>query len=392
MNERVERLRHVAEDYVAAGKFSGIEWQVEVRGEVLSSGRAGWADAITKQPLPDAPLYRIYSMTKPVVSVLALRLIEQGKLRFYDMLPQLDSRFAQLRVLTPDGQIAPLLRPVTVEDLLTHRAGFTYDFMLGCHIAPYYREAEIVADGSRSLDAMMAALAEQPLAFQPGSSWRYSVCTDVLAHACVCATGRALDDLLAEYVFTPLGMQDTGFTIAADQQHRLMPMFGVGDLTAMPRLDIQPQVLEALDVDDMHPLAHPDFQRGGHGLYATLADYQAFARVLLDGRSAAGEVLLSRKMLEMLQANRIPASQLPLRIGPNVLSGYGWGLLGRVMLDAGQVLALSGTGEFGWAGAASTFFWVDPQEQMTGVVMTQYLGASLPLGDDMRAAAYQALP
>lgn len=113
--------------------------------------------------------------------------------------------------------------------------------------------------------------------------------------------------------------------------------------------------------------------------------------MLLTGKTADGDVLLSRKMLETLRANRIPASQLPLRIGPNALGGYGWGLIGRVMLDQGASLGISSAGEFGWAGAATTYFWVDPQESMSGVLMTQYLGSALPLSDDMRTAAYQAL-
>ena len=111
-----------------------------------------------------------------------------------------------------------------------------------------------------------------------------------------------------------------------------------------------------------------------------------------NGQTPDGETLLSRKMLEMLRVNRIPESLLPLSIGPNVFAGYGWGLIGRVMLDQGRASSLSSVGEFGWAGAATTYFWVDPLEEMFGVIMTQYMGATLPLSDDLRVAAYQALP
>ena len=119
--------------------------------------------------------FRIFSMTKPVISVLALILMEQGKLRLYDMLARYDRRFAQMRVLTPNGDIQPALRPITVDDLITHRSGFTYEFIHGCHVAQYYRDAEIMANGMRSLDEMMGVLAEQPLAFHPGSQWRSRV-------------------------------------------------------------------------------------------------------------------------------------------------------------------------------------------------------------------------
>ncbi len=389
---RADRIAQVAQGYVAAKKYSGIEWRVEVDGEILLQGAAGYADAHTQSPIPDGALYRIYSMTKPVISVLALILAEQGKLRLYDMLARYDRRFAQMRVLTPNGDIQPALRPITVDDLITHRSGFTYEFIHGCHVAQYYRDAQVIADGARSLDEMMGVLAEQPLAFHPGSQWRYGVSTDALAHVCQRAADRPLDDLLQEFIFEPLGMQDTAFAVPAHKLDRLMPMFGVGNLGGLPPLDLTPQTLEPMDVENMYPHDRPQtFHRGGHGLFSTLADYSAFARMLIDGKGPDGEPILSRSMHQMLQVNRLPATQLPLKIGPSHLAGYGWGLIGRVMLDRGQALTLTGDGEFGWAGAASTHFWVDAAERMTGVIMTQFLGASLPLSDDMRTAAYQAL-
>ncbi len=390
---RLQRMQQIADGYVAAQKYAGIEWRVERGGEEFIAGSSGVADVATGRAIPDGAIYRIYSMTKPIVSVLALLLAEQGKLRLYDMLAQYDRRFAAPRVLTSAGDIQPLLRPILVEDLLTHRGGFTYEFIHGCHVAQYYREAEIIGNSQRTLDEMMGALAEQPLAFQPGSHWRYSVCTDVLAHVCQRAADKPLGELLEELIFRPLGMSDTAFGVASDQLDRLMPMYGVGDLRALPPLEVTPQTLEPMAADDMYPHDQQDvFQRGGHGLFSTLKDYSAFARMLIDGRGPDGEPLISRAMHKMMQANRIPADQLPLKIGANALPGYGWGLTGRVALDAGQLNTLSGEGEFGWAGAASTHFWVDPAERLSGVIMTQYLGASLPLADDLRTAAYQALP
>ena len=171
-----------------------------------------------------------------------------------------------------------------------------------------------------------------------------------------------------------------------------MPMYGVGLLDGVPPLQITPQELEPLDLEQVNPVCQPEtFRRGGLGLYSTITDYAQFARMLLSGRTLEGEQLVSRKTLEMLRINRIPASQLPLSIGPNVMAGYGWGLIGRVMLDEGSANFLTSGGEFGWAGAATTYFWVDPQEDMFGLVMTQYMGATLPLAEDMRTAAYQAL-
>ena len=388
---RQDAIGQVAERYVEAGKFAGMEWLVEQGGETLSRGSAGVAHVASGRAIPDGAIYRIYSMTKPIVSVMALKLIEQGKLRLYDALVQYDPRFARMRVLSPDGSLAPAARPILVEDLITHRAGFTYEFLAGCHVAPYYRASNISSDGECSLDEMMGRLAEQPLAFQPGSQFRYSVATDALAHVVERAAGQTIDELLEAQIFRPLGMRDTGYRVEAASRDRLMPMYGIGEFLDLPPLDIHDQPLEEVDVEEMYPSDSSEFRRGGHGLFSTLDDYAAFARMLLSGRSDDGEVILSRKMLAMMTSNRIPASQLPLRIGLNALPGYGWGLGVRVMLDVGQSLALTSDGEHGWAGAASTYFWVDPQENLTGTFMTQYLGSAVPLSDDMRTAAYQVL-
>lgn len=389
---RQNRLQNAAEGYIDRQQFSGIEWRVEASGEPLASGRAGVADTASGKAIPDGAIYRIYSMTKPIVSVMAMILIEQGKLRLYDMLAQFNPAFRNLRVLLPTGELAPANRPVNVEDLFTHRAGFSYEFIAGCHIAPGYDAIDLASDGACSLDEMMAKLATQPLAFQPGSQFRYSVSTDVLAHVCEKASGRPMQSLLREFIFEPLGMNDTDYFVPAEKQDRIMSMYGVSDVKDMSFLN-PPSVQELIpsDVEEMYPSTNPDYSRGGHGLFSTLDDYFKFATMLLTGRSSEGKIILSRKMLEMMKSNRIPESQLPLRIGLSPLPGYGWGLGVRIMMDPGSALALTGKGEFGWAGAASTYFWVDPNEEMVGVFMSQYLGSIVPMADDLRTAAYQML-
>ncbi len=389
---RQDRLQQAAQGYIDRKQFSGIEWYVEAAGQTLAEGQVGLADALNGEEIPEGAIYRIYSMTKPIVSVMALILIEQGKLRLYDALPQFNPAFAKMRVLLPSGQLQPAIRPILVEDLLTHRTGFTYEFITGCHIAPGYDAIDLSSDGTCSLDEMMAKLASQPLAFQPGSQFRYSVSTDALAHVLEKATGRTMANLLKEYIFDPLDMQDTDYHVPPDKQNRLLPMFGVTDITELSALDPPTsQELTAADAEEMYPSTDTSFSRGGHGLFSTLRDYGKFARMLLNGKNASGDLILSRKMLDMMTTNRIPAAQLPLTIGLNPLPGYGWGLGVRVMMDTGKSLALTGSGEFGWAGAASTYFWVDPGEQMIGVFMTQYLGSMLPMADDLRTAAYQML-
>lgn len=156
---RSNRMQAAAQRFIDQKQFAGIEWQVNVAGRILTHGHAGAANADHSLPIPTDALYRIYSMTKPVVSVLALMLIEAGRLRLYDFLPKFNRAFAMMKVLSPDGTLAPAQRPITVEDLLTHRAGFTYEFITGCHIAPGYDAIALSEDGAVSLDEMMAKLA-----------------------------------------------------------------------------------------------------------------------------------------------------------------------------------------------------------------------------------------
>jgi CubicO group peptidase (beta-lactamase class C family) len=390
--ERAERIAAAAQRHTDSKKFAGIEWLVEHHGKTIASGRSGYADVQTRTPIPDGALYRIYSMTKPVVSVMALILIEQGRLHLYDMLAAFNPAFANMRVLLPNGAFGPATRPILVEDLITHRAGFTYEFITGCHIAPLYMDAKVSSDGLCSLEEMMARIAAIPLAFQPGSAFRYSVATDVLAHVIERATGRGIDELLEEFILAPLGMTDTAYHVPPAKRERLMSMYGVADVSEFAPLTPRPNELTPADVEQMYPWNRPgQFRRGGHGLFSTIADYAKFARMLLNGKAPDGRVIVSRKMLEMMRSNRIPPEQLPLRIGMNALPGYGWGLGVRVMMDPGRALGLCSIGEFGWSGAASTYFWVDPLESMIGVVMTQYLGSMLPLSDHMRTAAYQMI-
>ncbi len=388
---RMDRMAAVAEGYVSRKQYAGIEWLVEHKGQSIARGRAGVANAETGEPMNAKPLYRIYSMTKPITSVLALILIEQGKLRLYDMLPMFNKAFAAMRVLHPDGRLVPAERFINVDDLITHRAGFTYPFIHGDQVSAYYREARVLEDGRINLDEMMARLAKLPLAFQPGSQYRYSVSTDVLAHVVEKASGMTMGELARRELFEPLGMVDTFYQVPKDKQSRVLPMYGTGDLLVVPALELTPHKLEQQDVSDFYPLDVPGLTRGGHGLFSTMDDYAAFARMLITGKAADGRTILSRPMLNMMRANRIPPHQLPLTIGLQTLPGYGWGLGVRVMIDTGKALQLTNVGELGWAGAASTFFWVDPAEEMTGLVMSQFLGSALPLADDMRTAAYQML-
>jgi CubicO group peptidase (beta-lactamase class C family) len=385
-------MQQKADALTQSGVFSGIEWRVDQHAETLFTGRSGVQDVQTGLGIPDQAIYRIYSMTKPIVSVLALILIEQGVFRFNTPLTELDLRFSKMRILGTDGHLAPADGGITIEHLLTHRAGFSYDFTAGCPVAPYYRSADIMGDGARDLSDLAGTIAEQPLVFNPGHSWLYSVSTDVLAHAIECATGQRIDALLAEHIFEPLGMIDTTFCLTPDQQGRLMAIYGPRSISTLPVLQKMPHDLSVqADLGASHPLSDPNFRRGGYGLYSTVSDYMAFANMLLTGRAPSGDIILSSAMMDMARAVRVSFAQNTFRINDEPFSGYAWGLLGRVMENIGQAQYPTSQGEFGWSGAAATYFWVDPKRQVTGCVMTQYIGSEHPLGNMMHTAAMRML-
>ena len=385
----INAVHKVAQQYVNDAKFSGIEWQIEKAGKILNSGACGYANAKLKKKIPQQAIYRIYSMTKPIISVLAMMLIERGKLHLYDSVESFNPKFRDMKVLFPNGLMEKARTPITLQHLLTHQAGFSYDFLLGCPIAAYYRANEITADGHRDLDQMISVLSELPLAFHPGDDWRYSVATDVLAHVLERATNRRIDDLLKLYIFDPLEMNETSFCLTDVQLVRLMTLYGKQTLSDLPPLRRLEHELEEQDPSQSHPTQSNDFRRGGFGLYSTISDYCRFSRMLLTGKTLDDQVLLSPTSLEMMHGNRVPDQNLPLRIGDSALSGYGWNLSGRVMIDTSKALFPHATlNEFGWAGAASTFFWVDPDNQITGVIMTQFIGSTYLLADDMITAFY----
>lgn len=375
--------------------FSGVAWCVEHHGHVVAQGAQGHRDAQGLQPLSGDTLYRLYSMTKPIVSVRCLQLIEAGLLQLDDPVSRFIPEFARQQVMGADGRLQDLQRAMTIEDLLTHRSGLSYDFLPGCKVAEGYRDAGLAADGSRSLQDLCRQLASMPLASQPGTHWYYSYSTDVLAGIIERLEDKPLGACLQTSLFAPLGMDDTGFQVRAENRSRLAQMFGQRELGEVPMAGEVDQLpansLRPMDVEGSYPVGSADFARGGIGLYSSMSDYRQFMGVLMHGKAPSGERMLSQPMLELAWQNRLRPTQMPIAIGDKAYPGYGWGLTGRVMADPSAALRLSAKGEGGWAGAASTYFWVDSANAFSGIIMTQYLGSQISLGPDMQALAYAAL-
>ena len=383
-------IKSVADSYVERGLFGGIEWLAEKSGKTILSGKSGYQKFEDKTPIPENAIYRIYSMTKPITAVLALKLIEKGMLRLYDPVSAFIPSFGNLKVLNPDGTTEDIARPMNIEDLLTHRSGLTYDFLGWCHVAPLYRAQDISDDGSKNLEEKCENLSNIPLAYQPGTQFNYSVSLDVLARIIEVISGKDFHTILKKEIFEPLEMKDTGFGVKEENVPKLMSTYGAKDFKDI--MNIGPHVLSETNVNQHNPYNKPEsFQRGGTGLFSTTQDFLSFARMLLTGKSQNGEIILSRNMVDFMKVNRLQQTQLPLFPGAATFYGYGYNLIGRVVVDQSKIMSLTGKNEFGWGGAASTYFWVDPDEDLVGIVMTQYLGSMWPIADDMRSAIYQAI-
>jgi CubicO group peptidase (beta-lactamase class C family) len=330
-----------------------------------------------------------------------MTLYEEGRFQLADPVAKFIPAFGATKVLASDGNLVDQnpLRQMQVRDLMTHSSGLTYDFLEDFPVGAQYRDARLMNDPTRSLGTVIAELARMPLAFQPGTMWHYSLGTDVAAHLIEVISGKPLGQFLHERLFEPLGMPDTAFGVLETQRHRLSAMYGLPDLFA-PGMTFGALFGHFMngnvgrrEVQDTYPVDQPDvFQRGGIGLFATAADYLRFAMMLLHGRSADGTRIIGRKTLELMHTNHLPADQLPFMLAgtPNA-PGYGFGLGSRVAMDVGATAVSGSVGEFGWAGAAKTYFWVDPVEEMAGLFMSQFMVAFDNPQNDLRALAYQAI-
>ncbi len=396
--ERLQRIAPAMQGYVDRGVVRGISTLVARRGRVVHRSLHGDRDAEAGVAMTDDTLFRIYSMTKPIVSTALMLLHEEGLLQLDQPIATFLPAFGAPKVLQEDGSLVDASRPVTIADTLAHTSGLTYDFMVDNPAAELYREHRIMHDATRTLAEVVDAIAGLPLAFQPGTRWHYSVGIDVVARLIEVIADQPLGAFLEQRVFAPLGMEDTAFGVPDGRIDRLSAMYGLPDLVGED-YDAG-QLVEAalagfnerIDVSATYPTSTPDvFVRGGLGLFSTVDDYYRFAQMLANGGELDGERIVGRKTLELMHANRIPASLLPFEILGIPTPGIGFGLGSRVMLDVAASNGPGSVGEFGWAGAAKTYYWVDPVEDLVGVFMAQYMTGPEQPDRTFRSVVYQAV-
>jgi CubicO group peptidase (beta-lactamase class C family) len=395
---RLDRIdRHFAR-YVDDGRLAGWLVTVSRHGKLAHVSAYGARDIEAGQPVESDTLWRIYSMTKPVTSVAAMMLYEEGGFELTDPVSTYIPSFGSVRVFAGGSDIKPVTipatEPVRIWHLLTHTSGLTYGFHRSHPVDAIYRAQGFEWASPRGVDLAGCCdeFAGMPLLFQPGAEWNYSVSTDVLGRVVEVVSGQRLDEFLASRVLGPLGMTDTAFWARPEQAARLAALYTRGPDGRASRADAFGNAF----------LKEPVYLSGGGGLVSSAADYHRFAEMLLDRPdSPAGELdgtrLLGPRTVAYMTRNHLPGGADLETFGRPLfaeapLRGTGFGLGFAVVTDPAAGRTLTSAGEFSWGGAASTAFFVDPAEQLTVSFFTQLLPSSTyPLRSQLRQLVYQAL-
>jgi len=399
--ERLGRIeKFLDEQYVAPGKLPGALVQVWRRGELALNTVLGMADRERQVPLAEDSIFRIYSMTKPITSVAIMMLVEECRIALDDPVSKYIPEWANLGVFAggfmESFQTRPPARPMLVIDLLRHTSGLTYGFQQNSNVDAAYRKlklGELATAGT--LDDMIEKLATVPLEFSPGEAWNYSVATDVLGYLVGKISGMPFDVFLKQRIFDPLGMVDTGFHVPEHKADRFCACYAIGALGSKV---ISPRGPMLQDDPQASPyLQPPGFLSGGGGLVSTAADYMRFARMLLNGGELDGVRLLGPKTLALMTSNHLPGGVDLPRLSRSMFSeatyeGVGFGLGFATTINPVSTMIPGSAGDFFWGGAASTFFWVDPKEDLIGLFLTQLLPSSAyPVRRQLRTLVYSAI-
>ncbi|MEE4299510.1 MAG: serine hydrolase domain-containing protein [Pseudomonadales bacterium] len=382
--ERLERIDALIERYVEASQLAGVHVQVNRGGRIVHDARAGTMGADDPRPLPEDAIWRIYSMSKPITAVAALMLYEEGAFQLTDPITRFLPEMAELQVHTPEG-LVPVTAPPTIQQLMTHTAGFGYVF------TDHPSDAAIrdAAVWGGDLDNFVERIAAIPLIDQPGERWSYSVASDLLGALVERASGMPFDAFLRTRIFGPLDMRDTFFSVPEGKRDRLVTNHDYDR-------EAERLIPRRGETEDLGPEGM-SFPSGGGGLFSTMRDYMRFAEMLRAGGTLDGVRLLSPKTIEFMASNHlvVPASgsgEAPqLRLGNLYPGGFGFGL-GVGVVDSPQALGvLASEGEFSWGGAAGTIFWVDPVEDIALVGMIQLMRSPWPLRSQLRVLTNGAL-
>jgi CubicO group peptidase (beta-lactamase class C family) len=361
---------------------AGVVVLVARHGKVAYLESFGKMNVEAGKPMEQEAIFRIYSMTKPITTVAALMLFEEGKFKLDDAVSKYLPEFKGLRVYAGNGdQTLKAKQEMTVRDLMRHTSGLTYGMPNGSPVDKLYI-ANKIEDSNDTLADMVSKLGKLPLQYQPGARFHYSVSTDVLGRVVEVLSKKPLDEFLRDRIFQPLDMRDTGFLVSEEKLDRFTTSYrpgGKGTLT----------VIDAPATSRYRN--RRKFLSGGGGLLSTARDYARFCQMLLNGGSLQGIRLLRPETVRQMTANQLPAEALPMNLGGFPLPGLGFGLGVSVRLNTNSSKPDPAAGEYGWSGAASTYFWVAPKSELLVIVLQQVEPFSLGLQLALKPVIYAAI-
>ncbi len=374
--ERLARIRHVIRDEIDAHRMPGAVVLVARKGAIVHAEAIGWQNEEAGKIMQRDAIFRAYSMTKPLVSVLTMMLVEEGKLQLTDPMSKFFPQFASMQVLSnpadPNSPREPAKRQITVQDLLRHTSGLTYgEFTSFESVRTAYAEAGLFSPTvpmkalALTPDEQIDAFARAPLGWQPGTTFDYSLSTDLLGRVLERVSGKSLSVLLNDKLLAPLGMKDTQFVVPASKASRIAEPFKVDPLTGGPAMKV---------LGITRPTGN---QSGGAGISTTADDYLRFCQMLLNGGSLDGRRYLSRSTVALMTSDHLgPKVATPVQPGEVLMGvqGYTFGLGFMVRQGAGIAGVHGSEGDYAWGGVGGTYFWVDPKEQLIGVMMAQTPG------------------
>ncbi len=386
--------------HIENGLCNGAEWKIISKDKVFHDS-VGFRDIDKQKKFNKDLFFKIWSMTKPIVSLATMQLVERNYLSLNDTIDKFLPQFKRVRILKKKSndinQTYLSFKIPTIKQLLLHTAGFTYNSSNNI-IGEEYEKNKIFHSSNRSLEEEIENISKLPLLFEPGLKWHYSVSIDILARVLEIITKDELINILKENIFNPLDMNSTNYFIEEDQNKNLVETFEFSkQYNKIQNISLDSRKL----VNYFYPLNNRSYSRGGHGLYSTTADYSKFAHMLINGKNTNGKKIISFETLNYMRANSLDEKIFPLEITSvntikdenyiNDLEGYGWGLGFRVLMSNSDNNKYGYIGEFGWSGYASTYFLVEPSNQISAVLMMQIVDGERVLKQDFYDSIFKNL-
>ena len=363
--KRLKRIRSLLQGYYNSGQVSGFLTVVARRGKIVHFETIGMRDVENSKPVEPDTIFHIYSMSKPITSVAVMMLYEEGHFQLGTPVSQFIPEFENMKVYNEDQtEVLDAKKQITIKHLLMHTGGLTYGWG-NKPVDSLYRETKIREPGSTLAD-MVKKLGNIPLVHEPDEKWTYSVSTDVLGYLVEVVSGMPFEKFLQIRLFEPLGMVDTGFSVPPEKRDRLATLY-----RRTKENGLEQTKRAAIAIDEF-----TFFPSGGGGLVSTAADYMRFSQMLLNGGELDGVRILGKKTVELMRY-------------PHHDDWFGLGF--RVVTDKNPPNILESMGNFSWGGAAATTFWIDPQEELVGLLMTQLLNNRYPFQQQFKVLTYQAL-